>query len=37
MLLINCMMFKQGVWSCCWQLGSVTLTMAFGVVVSHRT
>jgi len=36
-LLIKRMLFNSGVWSCCWQLGSATLTTAFSVVVSNRT
>jgi len=30
-------MFDLGMWSCYWQLRSVTLTAAFSVVVSNRT
>jgi len=31
------MMHNLGMWSCYWQLGSVTLATAFSVVVSNRT
>jgi len=36
-IVIKVMMFNQGMHSCYWQLGSVTLTAARSVVVSYRS